>query len=536
MPVVSKHLDHTAKPAGGTAGRLQHVAGWITSTVFIFPLAYLLWGTVTIGGGVLSTVASGDVAGPMSRSLLLATSAAAAATLLGTSMAWLVVRTDVPGRRLWRLVVALPLVIPSYVGAAGLRAAFGPGGLIPWLPRPSGFWGSLMVLSLLTYPYVYLPVAARLSSMPPSIEDAARLLGDGGLKVVRRIVLPQARPAMFAGGLIVFLYSLSDFGAVSLMRFDTITRAIFASRLADRGTALSLGLALGILAIGVALLERWLSRREESVTSAGSRPRMYSLGRLRRWGTAVLGTVVMFALLAPLAVFVVWWLRGTTAIGSGYSGIAEGFAVLVEPARNSAVAGVVAGGAAMILLLPAAYLAVRRSSVVGTVSNVVIASTFALPGLVIALAVVYWVLQAPDAIAGLYQTFPLLILVYVVHFGVQSHRASAGAVAALPARYGEAARVLGARSLRRFFTVDLPLIAPGVLAGGGLVMLSTLKELPATLLLAPIGFDTLATRVWGASEDGFLAEVGITALALVLLSGFLTWLLVLRPSRLSSPR
>jgi len=94
----------------------------------------------------------------------------------------------------------------------------------------------------------------------------------------------------------------------------------------------------------------------------------------------------------------------------------------------------------------------------------------------------------------------------------------------------EAAGTLGAGPARRFFTIELPLMAPGLAAGAGLVMLSVLKELPATLLLAPIGFDTLATRIWHAAEDGFLADVGAASLALILLSGILTWLLVLRPA------
>jgi iron(III) transport system permease protein len=531
MRVVSKRPDYKLQQDRSASERLRRLAGWITVAVFIFPLAYLLWGSVTISGGFLANTTLDSVTAPLARSLLLAAAAAVAGTVLGTAMAWLVTRTDLPGKRIWQAVVALPLVIPSYVGAAGLRAAFGQGGLIPWLPRPTGFWGSLLVLSALTYPYVYLPVAARLSGMAGSLEDAARLLGDSGSQVLRRIVFPQIQPAMLAGGLIVFLYALSDFGAVSLMRYDTITRAIFASRLADRSTALALGLVLAIVAIGVALMERRLSSRGDHLVIEGGRPRMYQLGSLRRWAAGGVGAVVALALLAPVSVFIVWWVRGSLAVGVGSTGLVESLATLAAPARNSAIAGIVAGGAAMVVLLPAAYLTARRSTVVGAVSNIVIAAAFALPGLVIALAVVYWVLQAPEVIAVLYQGFPLLILVYVVHFGVQSHRASVGAVAALPARYGEAARVLGAGAVRRFFTVDLPLIGPGVLAGGGLVMLSTLKELPATLLLAPIGFDTLATRVWGASEDGFLSEVGITSLTLILLSGLLTWLLVLRPSK-----
>jgi iron(III) transport system permease protein len=120
------------------------------------------------------------------------------------------------------------------------------------------------------------------------------------------------------------------------------------------------------------------------------------------------------------------------------------------------------------------------------------------------------------------------VFAYVVHFGSQALRAAQVAVAAVPARLDDAARTLGAGRVRRLLTVELPLALPGLLAGGGLVLLSTMKELPATLLLAPPGFETLATKIWNATEDAFLADASLAALLLLLLSGVLTWLLVVR--------
>jgi iron(III) transport system permease protein len=523
MPVVSR-LPDPAPPRIQGKSRLLGLAGWFTALVFASPLGFLLWEAT--GSGVGSDLLGWRVAAPLARSLALAAATSLVATVLGVALAFVITRTDLPAVRFWRVALVLPLVIPSYVAAAGWRAAFGAGGLISWVPRPSGFWGSLLVLSAVTYPYVLLPVAARLNGMPASLEEVGRLLGDGSGAVVRRVVIPQARVAIAAGSLIVFLYALSDFGAVSLMRYDTTTRAIFASRLADRELALALAVVLGFIALIVASMSR-------QIRHAGGRPnrvsdtRIYPLGRARAWVLTAAGSVVGLALVAPVVVFTVWWLRGT-----GTSGLGESLRLLVDPTLHSAAAGLTAGGLAMVMLLPAAYLVARRATGIGTVANALIASTFALPGLVLALALVYWVLQAPAPIDGLYQSFPLLIIAYVVHFGVQAHQSSISAVSALPVQYGEAARVLGATPWRRFVTVDLPLIAPGVVAGGGLVMLSTFKELPATLLLAPTGFDTLATRVWGAAEDGFLAEIGVTSLGLILMSGILTWLLVLRPSGL----
>ena len=526
MRPASKLRDHQPNDRARLS---TGIVGWLAGAVFLGPFAYMVTSAFGLGSDLWPTVASAKVVGPLARSIALAVATATTATAIGLGLAWLLVRTDIPMRRLWQGLAALPLVIPSYVGASGLRAAFGPGGLVEWIPRPVGFFGSLTVLTLLTYPYVYLPVAIKLSAIPDRIEDAALLLGDSSYGVVRRVVLPQVAAATAAGGTLVFLYALSDFGAVSLMRFDTLTRAIYAARLADRPIALALGTVLAIAALGVAAIERRLAGRSV-VAGTSSRVRQYELGWARSVSTAAVSALLGLALVLPMVVFATWWARGSRASGLGIGEMLTEITDLAGPAFNSAAAGVAAGVIAMVVLLPVAYGAASRNSRGSAFAGVAIASAFALPGLVIALAIVYWTLQGPTGLAGLYQTYPLLMLAYVIHFGVQSQRASTEVISSASVRYDEAARVLGARRWRRFVTIDLPLIAPGVIAGGGLVMLSTLKELPATLLLAPIGFETLATRVWGAAEDGFLAEVGATSLLLIALSGILTWLLVLRPS------
>ena len=179
------------------------------------------------------------------------------------------------------------------------------------------------------------------------------------------------------------------------------------------------------------------------------------------------------------------------------------------------------------MILPLAYLTVRHRSRAAGPVNAVVVSGFALPGLVIALALVYFVLGS-DVVGGLYQTYALLVFAYLVHFGAQSLRSSQVAVGGLPVRLEDAARSLGAGRLRRLATVELPLVLPGIAAGAGLVVMSVMKELPATLLLAPIGFDTLATKVWSASESGFLGQAGVASLMLIALSALMTWLLVIR--------
>lgn len=503
---------------------------------FAAPLAYLVVRTIDEGGaaGIITDAA---LLGPLGRSLLLAAGVAAAAAAIGTLAAWLVMRTDLPGRRVLRLLLPLPLVLPSFIGAFALIAAFAPGGLIEevlgvgGLPEVGGFRGAFVVLTLLTYPYVYLPAAARLRQLPPSMEESARLLGSGPLATFRSVVLPEAWPAIAGGGLLVFLYVIADFGAVQLLRYDTLTRAIYANRLIDPAVAATLSLALGVLAILVVVGQRAMTRGGGPDTRRGGRPLVVPLGRWRAPALAFTGLLLTLALVAPLAVLGYWAVRGAAEGTDRPNSFVSDPARLVEPAVNTSVAGASAAVVAVIVVLPVAFLTVRHRGRLGSGADALITGGFALPGIVIALALAFWTLNSPGAIGALYQTLPLLVGAYALHFGALALGPARIAVASVPRRLDDAARTLGHGRLSRLWTVDLPLMAPGLAAGAGLVLLSAMKELPVTLLLAPAGFPTLATRVWSAAEDAFWADASIAALLLVAVSGVLTWLLVVRRGR-----
>ncbi|HEX2158123.1 MAG TPA: ABC transporter permease subunit, partial [Actinomycetes bacterium] len=254
------------------------VVSAVVAGLFAAPLAYLAVRGLT-EGGTLAAWASAATLGPLARTLVLGVSVAAAAAVLGTALAWLVARTDLPGRRLARLLLPLPLVMPSFIAAFALLAAFAPGGLLAGLLEPlgvdrlpalEGFWGALYVLTLFTYPYVYLPVAARLGQLPASLEESARLLGRSPAAVFRTVVAPQTAGAVWAGTLLVFLYTISDFGAVQLLRYETLTSSIYASRVFDRAGALAQSLLLGGLAVAVVAAERSATR--------GARPARLAAG------------------------------------------------------------------------------------------------------------------------------------------------------------------------------------------------------------------------------------------------------------------
>lgn len=500
----------------------------VIALVFSAPVLFLLLEIASVSEGIGQIVGSSEWVVPLLNSLGLAGAVTLASMVIGGGLAILISRTDLPGQRIWRLLLALPLVIPSFVGATALIAATGPGSLLPFVPRLEGFVGSLVVLTLFTYPYVLLPVLATIASTPTSAEEAARLLGRSGFQTGVRVLLPQLLPAITAGGLLVFLYVLSDFGAVALLRFDTLTRVIYSSRLLDPALALTLGVLLAVLALLISVAMRRVRVPSEPPVSRANQRYRYRLGKLMPVGFLVAALPVAAGLVLPVTIFLTWVLRGSSTIGDGYSGWGDDMGFLVGPILGSTAASVAAALAAVVITVPVAFAVVRRSERLYRLAADVVTSLFALPGLVIALALVAWAVGAPGPLGALYQTFPLLILGYVLHFGAQALGSGQAAFRAVPQRFDEAAATLGAGQRRRFVAIDLPLVAPGLLTAGGLVLLSTLKELPLTLMLAPTGFKTLATAIWGAATDGFYAEVGIASLTLILLSGVLTWFLVLR--------
>lgn len=507
----------------------------LVALAFVAPFAYLVVRNLQDAGGFLEAVTDARTAGPLLRTLLLASTVSTATAVVGTSAAWLVTRTDLPGRRLWRVLLPLPLVIPSFIGAFTYVATFATGGLLqqvlsPFvdvrLPQVRGFPAAFVVLTLLTFPYVYLPVAARLQQLSPSQEEAARLLGRRPRQVFTTIVLPQVRPAILAGSLLVFLYNVSEFGAVQLLRYDTLTRAVYTTRTMDPTTSFALSLELGVLALLVVLLERLTVRGPARVTTQRSLRGLHvRLGRWRAAATTAMVGLVGVSLLAPVSVLVYWTVRGMVHETTRASALSSNLGDLVAPALATARVSVEAAVLAVVVALPVSLLTVRYRDRTAGIATALVTAGFALPGLAIALAMVFWTIGTP-----VYQTELLLVTAYVVHFGAQSLRAGDVAVASVPARLDEAARSLGASRWRRLATVDLPLMAPGLLAGGGLVLLSVMKELPATLLLAPVGFRTLATTAWGSMNDAYFADASIASLALVLLSGVLTWTLVIRRS------
>jgi len=493
---------------------------FITVALLLLPLVYLVVRAGSGGSRVWHVLWRRSTAELLWSTGLLVVGVTAASVAVGVTLAWLVTRTDLPGRRAWAVAGTLPLVIPSYVAAFCLLGAFGPRGLLQQLlgverlPEVYGYLGALFALTLSTYPYVLLLTAAALRGLDPALEEAARGLGRTPFQTFRQVTLPGLRPAISAGALLVALYSLSDFGVVSLMRYDALTRAIYLQyrALFDRTPAAVLALVLVALTALVLLMEG-RSRRRTHRTSPGvaRRPRPHALGRWKLPALAFCAAVVGAFLVVPTAVLVHWLARG---VGDGRLPWRE--------TLNSITASGLAAVVAAVAALPVAFLAHRYPAFWTRLLERLSFAGNALPGIVIALSLVFF---AANYASPLYQTLALLVFAYVVRFLPQALAGVESALASVSPRVEEASRALGRGPLRTVATVTVPLVRPGIYAGAALVFLSALKELPATLLLRPIGFDTLATEIWGLTSVGAYSRAAVPALVLIAVSAPFVYLL-----------
>jgi iron(III) transport system permease protein len=227
--------------------------GLVVGVGAALPLGYLLWRASEIGWARAWEIATSERSLTLlANTIRLAVAVTFASVVISVPLAWLTTRTNLPGRRFWVIATALPLAIPTYVGSFAMIGALGPRGVLQgWLeplgvqrvPSIYGFWGAFAVLTLFSYPYVLLTVRAAYRRIDPGLEEASRTLGRSSWVTFWRVVFPQLRPSIAAGGLLVSLYTLSDFGAVSMLRYDTFTRAIYTQYRGalDRSTAAVLG-------------------------------------------------------------------------------------------------------------------------------------------------------------------------------------------------------------------------------------------------------------------------------------------------------
>lgn len=432
-----------------------------------------------------------------------------ATILIGVLAAWLVERTDLPLASWWRTLLLAPLAVPAFVSAYAW---------VSLAPSMTGFGGAALVTTLAYFPFVFLPVAALLRVLDGTEEEAARSLGLSPTRAVLRTVLPRLRPAISGGALLVALHLLAEFGVLEMMRFQTFTTAImqqYAVGFSDAAGSLlaSVLVLLCLLVLTLEVVAR--GRRRVSRLGAGAHRQVppVRLGVWRGPALIFLVGVVALALVVPLGMVARWlW------VGAGAVPAADLLRVSVATIGLAVLGGLVT----TLFALPGAWLLHRGRSALSLVLERVTFLASALPGVVVALALVTlsvrWARPA-------YQTVGLVVIAYAILFLPRAMVSLRSGLAATPPELTEAARSLGATGAGAFTRVVLPQAAPSVLAGFVLVALAIGTELTATLLLAPTGVETLALAFWSASSELDYVGAAPYAAMMVVLSVPLTLLL-----------
>ena len=477
----------------------------VAVVVSLVPLVYLI--NTSLQRGVqqlIDEIFVSRTATLVMRSLALTVVVTGACAVLGTINAWFVVRSSAPLRPLWLMLLAMPLAIPSYLSAFAW---------ITWIPSLNGYFGAAIVLTLASYPYVMLPVAAMLRGADPQLEDVAQSLGVSPLRSFTRVTLRQVSPAIWAGSLLVALYVVSDFGAVATMRLETFTWVIYGAYRA--GFNPTRAATLSLVLIGVALLLVVLERRVRgrTVQRVGSGTARHAVRQsplsLTLPAMAVAITSLGFGIGVPVISSISW------TRSSGFVDWAEVWSTIAA----SFGVGALTGLATVLLALPVGILLARFKGRLNGFTEGAVYVTHSLPGIVIALSVVYFGISIARPF---YQQIPLLVFGQMIIFlplVVGSVRTS---IEQSRPAYEDVARSLGISRMKTIFRVTIPLAIPGIAAGGALAVLGAVKELPTTLILRPTGLDTLATSIWKYSSVSDFGAIGPYAVALMLLAALPT--------------
>jgi|SRR5581483_6387924 len=476
----------------------------------VLPLAFLCLQAVQVGWASLSQVLFRHLTAVLLwNTVALTAVVTVACAVIGTAAAWATERTTLPGRRAWAVLLVLPVAVPDFVIAWGW---------VSLAPSLHGLTGAALVLTLGLYPLVYLPVAASFRRADPAQEEVARSLGHGPLRTFWSVTLRQARTAVLGGCLLVSLYLLAEYGAFSIMRYQTFTTEVFTEFQTGFNTPAAAALSLVLVLLGlVVLTAEGFSGRIARRSPAQARARGLSRARLGRAAVPVL--VALVALIALALGVPIWAIWHWTA--SGQRSSLPAASSLAGAAWHTAAYSASAAVLTTVAALPVAVLAVRRRGRLAMALERTSMLVQALPGLVIALALVFFAVRYARSV---YQSAPLLVAAYAVIFFPRALVAVQASVARVPPALEEVARSLGRRPAAVLWRVTLPLVVPGLLAAFFLVFLTAVTELTATLVLVPTGVQTLATQFWaytGNLSYAAAAPFAATMLAIAVVPTYL---------------
>ncbi|WP_371232521.1 ABC transporter permease [Pseudomonas sp. QE6] len=522
---------------------------FLVAALVLLPISVLLLSWAEIDREIWAHLWDTQLPRLLGNTLVLVGGVGVGVTVLGVSLAWLTSLCEFPGRRWLDWALMLPFAVPAYVLAfvfVGLLDFAGPVQTLlrEWfgsglrLPRVRSTGGVIIVLVLVFYPYVYLLARTAFLAQGRGLTEAARVLGLSPWAAFWRVALPMARPAIGAGLALAIMETLADFGTVSVFNFDTFTTAVYKTWYGFYSLSSATQLAsLLLLFVMLVLLGERYSRGRSGVPS--ERPRGAALYRLHGWkafaATAWCLLVFACAFVIPLLQLLAWcWQKGRFDLDERYWGLILHSLYL--------------GGCAALLTVAVALLLAfaRRLSPTPAVRSAVGISNlgYALPGSVLAVAIMLafsWldnhaVIPLSTALGGagkplLLGSLGALLVAYLIRFMAVAHGPLEGALARIRPSLPEASRSLGVGGAGLFFRVYLPLLLPGTLSAALLVFVDVLKEMPATLLMRPFGWDTLAVRVFEMTSEGEWARAALPALTLVLVGLFPVVGLIRRSAR-----
>ena len=482
------------------------------------PSAYLIGSAITNGRELWDVLATSRTMELLANTIVLVFAVSICSLLVSVPIAWVTTRSNIPFRRFWVVITILPLVIPSYVGGFIMILTLGPKGALQSflgvneLPSIYGFSGALITLTLLSFPYALLPIRAALIRMDTSLEEASLMLGKSKLSTFANITIPHLRTSMAAGTMLVALYTLSDFGAVSMLRYETFTWAIYVQYESMFDRTMASGLSMILVAIAIVFLigeSRTRSANENYQSLKGTlRPvKIIDIGKWKLAAVSFCTAIASLSLFMPIAMLAYW------AVGIWGK---EGFMIdLWKVSYNSLAISIAATIVTVLAATPIAIMTVKYQGKFSSILEKLTYTSFALPGIVVAISLVYFAVHHANPI---YQTHLLLIFSYLVLFIPMAMGAIRTSLIQINSNLEESARSLGSSPFKAFFSITLPIIRPGILSGAALVFLLCMKELPATLILSPIGFTTLATSIWSTAEEAFFGQAAIASLILISLS------------------
>ncbi|GAA0492007.1 MULTISPECIES: iron ABC transporter permease [Pigmentiphaga] len=511
---------------------------WPAAAVAAFialPIVSLLWSVSNADAGardILAHLAGTVLPGYVATSLLLMAAVGAGAAVVGVATAWVVAAHDFPGRRVYEWALILPLAMPTYVMAYAFTDFFQFSGPVqtllrdltgqprlPWFPAIRSWYGAALVFIFAFYPYVYLLTRTAFLERSPRLSEAARTLGCGPARAFFAVVLPLARPAAVAGITLVLMETLADYGAVSYFGVQTFTTGIYRAWLSMGDRIAAAQLASALLAFVFVLV--WLERRSRTRLRfhAGAQrheqaPRRLS-GRRAVWANLVCLVPLTLGFLLPVAIMlrfaaqdfhVIDWNRYAMWLGN----------TLRLAATTSVLAVVLALGLAYAARLAPGRLVRAANSVAGM--------GYAVPGAVLAVGLLIlvgaldgrleaWGWSFQGTLTG---TLTLLVYAYLVRFLAVALQTTEAGLAKITPSLDASARSLGAGTWELLARVHQPLLRRSLLTAALLVFVDVMKELPATLVLRPFNFDTLAVITDHLAADERLGEAAVPALTIVL--------------------